>query len=143
MTARCPALQMFLDAAFDAHNCLSTAPQAPLAPGDQSETGNTHAVAGYAMEPAPRLRPSRLYARDGRVNASVACELTAAFRALEPALEWRRRSSHDDTASANFIDGHANATIMGTGGFEARDDVWLGISRYAPCHAAGDGQFAR
>ena len=123
MTARFPALQMFLDAAFDAYDCLSTAPQARCSlqetrarlepptpsrdtPGSRLPVCAHLALALAAAEGMPALR-----------------ELTAAFRAIEPALEWRRRSSHGGTASANFIDGHANATIVGPGGFEARDDV--------------------
>ena len=55
-----------------------------------------------------------------------------AFRAIEPALEWQRRAAFDETASANFAEGHANAMILGPGGLESRDDLWLGVSLMAP-----------
>lgn len=58
--------------------------------------------------------------------------LVEAFRAIEPDLEWVRRASHDETASANFADGHANAMILGPAGLENRSDVWLGASLLAP-----------
>jgi Dimethlysulfonioproprionate lyase len=52
--------------------------------------------------------------------------------AIEPSLEWRRRASFDETASANFVDGHANAMILGPAGLEHRNDVWIGASLIAP-----------
>lgn len=54
-----------------------------------------------------------------------------AFARLEPHLTWRRRSG-GPTASENFDDGHANAMLAGPGGFEERDDVWIGASLMAP-----------
>ena len=58
--------------------------------------------------------------------------LIDAFRAIEPEREWVRRSSYDATASANFVEGHANAMILGPAGLENRRDVWLGASLLAP-----------
>jgi hypothetical protein len=58
--------------------------------------------------------------------------LLAAFRTIEPSLEWQRRASFDETASANFADGHANAMIIGPAGLEHRDDLWIGASLMAP-----------
>ena len=58
--------------------------------------------------------------------------LVDAFRAVEPALEWRRRAAFDETASTNFAEGHANAMILGPGGLETREDLWLGVSLMAP-----------
>jgi hypothetical protein len=54
------------------------------------------------------------------------------FKAIEPDLEWVRRASYDETASANFVDGHANAMILGPAGLEPRRDVWFGVSLLAP-----------
>ena len=42
--------------------------------------------------------------------------LIEGFKAIEPELQWRRRTQYDDTASENFVDGHANAMIIGPGG---------------------------
>ena len=58
--------------------------------------------------------------------------LVKSFIALEPNLTWTRRSQSDHTASANFVDGHANALIIGPNGYEVRDDVWVGVSLLAP-----------
>lgn len=54
------------------------------------------------------------------------------FRAVEPFLAWRRRTGCDGSASANFLEGHANAMIVGPGGLEERRDVWLGVTLMAP-----------
>lgn len=35
-------------------------------------------------------------------------------------------------ASSNFRDGHANAMILGPGGLEDRNDLWLGVTLMAP-----------
>lgn len=64
----------------------------------------------------------------GKTHAALA----ASFAALEPHLTWTRRPKWDHTASANFVDGHANALIVGPQAFEARDDVWVGASLLAP-----------
>ena len=58
-------------------------------------------------------------------------DLVAAFRDIEPSLQWRRRSA-DASASDNFTDGHANVLIFGPGGLEDRRDVWLGATLMAP-----------
>jgi hypothetical protein len=57
--------------------------------------------------------------------------LAAAFAALEGQLRWARRASasiHEQT----FWNGHANAVILGPGGLEARDDLWVGVTVMAP-----------
>ncbi len=58
--------------------------------------------------------------------------LADAFGALEPRLFWRRRPSSVPTASGNWVDGHANAVIVGAGGLEQRDDLYIGVSLLAP-----------
>lgn len=54
------------------------------------------------------------------------------FETLEPLLEWKWRSTYDNSASANFLMSHANALIVGPGGLEDRSDVWLGATLMAP-----------
>jgi hypothetical protein len=54
-----------------------------------------------------------------------------AFAAIEPALAWVRRSD-GPRSSPNFMDGHANALVVGPGGLEQREDVWVGVSLLAP-----------
>jgi quercetin dioxygenase-like cupin family protein len=50
--------------------------------------------------------------------------LLEAFGAIEPQLQWRRRES----CAGN----HANAMLIGPGGLEERNDVWVGVSLLAP-----------
>ena len=55
------------------------------------------------------------------------------FKAIEPSLQWARRPTFEPTtASDNFVQGHANAMIIGPSGLEDRQDVWLGVSLMAP-----------
>lgn len=54
------------------------------------------------------------------------------FKAIEPLLEWRPKSNPAQSASSNFSDGHANAMILGPGGIEDRNDLWLGVTLMAP-----------
>lgn len=53
------------------------------------------------------------------------------LRPLLPHIAWKRRQgSHN--ASENFMDGHATGMIIGPGGAEDRDDVWIGLTIMAP-----------
>lgn len=58
--------------------------------------------------------------------------LIEGFKGIEPMLEWHRRTKYDHTASDNFVDGHANAMIIGPGGLEERSDLWIGVTLMAP-----------
>ena len=58
--------------------------------------------------------------------------LVAAFASIECRLTWRRRDVSHPSASANCLDGHANAMVVGPGGLEQREDVWVGVSLLAP-----------
>lgn len=57
--------------------------------------------------------------------------LARAFSRIESLLTWGRRASADP-ANLAFWDGHANAVILGPGGLEERDDVWVGVTVMAP-----------
>lgn len=62
---------------------------------------------------------------------SLLPELASAFAEIEAGLRWYRRN----TAAAvgqPFFDGHANAMLVGPGGIEERDDVWVGATVMAP-----------
>jgi hypothetical protein len=52
-----------------------------------------------------------------------------ALAALAPRLRWKPRASATDPA---FRDAHANATVLGPGGIEEREDVWIGVTLMAP-----------
>jgi quercetin dioxygenase-like cupin family protein len=57
--------------------------------------------------------------------------LADAFAMIEPQLGWKVRpgaEAHGET----FLNGHANATIVGSEGLEIRSDVWIGVSLMAP-----------
>ena len=64
-------------------------------------------------------------------EASPLPELAAAFSALEGRLTWQRRKGADPADEA-FFHGHANAMLIGPGGLEQRDDVWVGCTLMAP-----------
>lgn len=129
---RDPALQAFTDAVLAAFAEVAPCPEA---------RASLDRIAAALAEPAPRReRPgSRLPACD-HLDVALAVpqprpslgRLVAAFRAIAPDLEWVRRASYDETASANFVDGHANTMILGPAGLENRRDVWLGASLLAP-----------
>jgi len=59
-----------------------------------------------------------------------ATPLHGAFRAIEPALTWycRKGGGGDD----RFRSCHANATLVGPGGIEPREDLWIGVTLMAP-----------
>lgn len=63
-------------------------------------------------------------------NSSIV-DHAQALHALAPQLAWWHRP---DAArwGMPFATGHANATVIGKGGLEERDDVWVGISLVAP-----------
>ena len=111
-----PALQVFTDAALAA--------LAGVAPGPEARTSLQRIAAALATPAARRERPGSRLPVCAHLDAALAIEtgraplrrLIDAFRAFEPDLEWVRRASHDESASANFVDGHANAMILGPPG---------------------------
>lgn len=128
---RSPELQRFLDVALGALG--------QLAPGHEAQASLKRITAA-----AGRIEPQR----DEPGSRQPVCEhldpmldslsahpdlgpLARAFRAVEPALDWRPRSTNE-TASANFPTSHANAVFVGPGGIEHRNDIWIGVSLMAP-----------
>ena len=126
-------LQSFTDAALAAFREVAPRPEA---------LASLERVAHALATPAPRRdrSGSRLPVCEHHLDAALAVKterpslqrLIETFRAIEPDLEWVRRASFDETASANFVDGHANAMILGPAGLENRKDVWFGVSLLAP-----------
>jgi quercetin dioxygenase-like cupin family protein len=57
--------------------------------------------------------------------------LAGAFAAIEPQLNWKVRSGAE-AHGEQFLNGHANATIIGSEGLEIRSDIWVGVSLMAP-----------
>lgn len=129
---RDPRLQRFTGAILAAYDSRLPGPDAAASLGR---------IAGALATPAPRRgRPGSRLPVCAHLDAALAVEfgdptlaaLGDAFRTVEPDLEWVRRTAWDETASANFPDGHANAMILGPAGLENRADVWLGVSLLAP-----------
>jgi hypothetical protein len=54
-----------------------------------------------------------------------------AFRQLSPRLAWYRRKNAE-LAGKVFMDGHANAVLIGEDGLERRSDIQIGVSLMAP-----------
>lgn len=134
MTGRSAGLQSFIDAAAVAFagravgqrslasvSCCFSALDAERAPG--AGAGSRLAVCNAHLDAV--TDPARF--RDDDL-----ARLVEAFRCIEPALEWERRSVRGLVAEDTFSDGHANAMIVGPRGLERRTDVWLGVSLLAP-----------
>jgi len=86
------------------------------------------------------IEPSRLPACDAPLatalgqlaaNPSPLPGLGAAFAALESGLHWYRRKNAEAVGQP-FVDGHANAVLIGPDGIEQRDDVLVGVTVMAP-----------
>lgn len=132
MEQRHPALQEFLDSL---HAVLATDATVPAARSSVTriftalETPvQARTDGGVRLPVCAHLDAALATAR--KASASLA-RIADAFAELEPHLEWRRRAGGPN-ASANFDDGHANAVLAGPGGFEPREDVWIGVSLMAP-----------
>jgi Dimethlysulfonioproprionate lyase len=61
---------------------------------------------------------------------SPATPLLELFRAIEPGLAWYRRKG--DAGDDKFRACHANAMLVGPGGLESREDLWVGVTLMAP-----------
>jgi quercetin dioxygenase-like cupin family protein len=57
--------------------------------------------------------------------------LADGFAGIEPQLGWKIRAGAE-MQGERFVNGHANATIIGPEGLEIRNDVWIGVSLLAP-----------
>jgi hypothetical protein len=132
MPQRSEVLQSFVDTAAAAFDQFAQAREARRAiPQIFSALG----AAGAARSGAGSRLPVCAHLETALAidtSHQVLHRLVERFRSLEPLLVWRRRSSSDSTASDNYGDGHANAMIIGPGGLEDRQDVWLGASLLAP-----------
>lgn len=132
MTHRSEALQSFVDAAFAAFVHFVRAPQ--------SRRSILQIFSALEAPGTERAGPGRRLPVCSHLGAALSVEMkdeplhrfADRFEAIEPSLEWRRRSNCDGSESENFFEGHANAMIVGPGGLEQRRDVWLGVTLMAP-----------
>lgn len=132
MVRRSDGLQLFVDAAFEAFDHFAR---------DADSRRSIRQIFAALKQPANERADARfrlpVCSYLGSVLATAAIQpdlraLVARFGAIEPVLEWTRRPKYDSSASDNFMDGHANAMIVGPRGLEDRNDVWIGVSLLAP-----------
>ncbi|CCE99366.1 dimethylsulfoniopropionate lyase [Sinorhizobium fredii] len=132
MSDRSEALQSFLDASLAAYDQFAQAPESRRSVGQ---------IFSALEEPgAQRSGPGGRLPVCSHLDTALAIEteheslrrLVDQFKAIEPQLEWRRRTNPDSSASDNFEVGHANAMIVGPGGLEDRRDLWFGVTLMAP-----------
>lgn len=131
--ARSDALQSFLDTAFVAFDQFAKdlrARQSVMQIFAHLETPQTErANIGKRLPVCTRYFGKVLAEKSEHPSLN---NLIERFETLEPLLEWKWRSTYDNSASANFLMSHANTLIVGPGGLEERSDVWLGATLMAP-----------
>jgi quercetin dioxygenase-like cupin family protein len=83
----------------------------------------------------PEILPAQQYLARALDNATSGptdiADVAAAFRQVSPRLAWSRRKNAE-AAGRVFMDGHANASIIGEAGLERRSDIHIGASLMAP-----------
>ncbi|WFU47569.1 dimethylsulfoniopropionate lyase [Sinorhizobium terangae] len=132
MAGRSEALQSFVDAALTAFDQFARAPE--------SRRSIRRIFSALEVPGPQRSGPGSRLPVCAQLDAALAVEteygslrrLIDRFKAIEPLLEWRRRSNNDGSESVNFFEGHANAMIIGPGGLEDRRDLWIGVTLMAP-----------
>ncbi len=130
---RSDALSRFLDAARDT---LFALVETGTPAGDAAERifgaleASTGTIVPSEAEAPPACRHLDAALERAREVVSIA-SLAAAFSDLTPELAWSRRPGAEAHGAA-FSEGHANALIVGPGGFEQREDVLVGASLVAP-----------
>jgi hypothetical protein len=125
MASRNPNLQAVLDLL-----CRSVA-------ADAARSADTDRVLGIVEDRLPAIPDGEL-AKTEPIRFSVcalldqvlapATPLHMAFQAIAPDLTWYRRPGGD----ARFQESHANTMLVGPGGLEPRDDLWIGATLMAP-----------
>ena len=132
MTERSENLQFFVDAAFAAFDQFAKAPEArrsiPQIFTLLEQSGPEREGPGRRLPVCKNLdEVLPIDTSEPALQRLVEC-----FKAIEPSLEWRQRTKCDGTESENFLDGHANAMIIGPGGLEERSDLWIGVTLMMP-----------
>ncbi len=130
---RAAGLQRVVDAAAAAFAGAEMSVPAKVALGRVIERLTTvrPAVAGRAEDlPVLALLPQAVANLQGRGDSLSALGLAVAD--LAPNLPWTTRKIVGPTASVGFDRAHANAVLIGPGGLEPREDVWVGLSLMAP-----------
>lgn len=93
-------------------------------------------AAGPAGTATPQRLPVCAFLQDAvataRTGSAALARLADSFLEIEPYLQWARRATGGPFANANWLDGHANATIIGSNGLESRSGLQIGVSLMAP-----------
>jgi len=134
MVSRSPDLQVFLSAAEAAvsQSCRGAGPVAAVA--DRIFTALQVPSASAAQPRSGRLPVCRhldIALDHARSQPDPIGPLASAFAAIEQGLGWKTRAGAE-AQGEQFLNGHANATIVGSEGLEIRPDVWIGVSLMAP-----------
>ncbi|MFN4142468.1 dimethylsulfonioproprionate lyase family protein [Aestuariivirga sp.] len=133
MTARDLNLQLVLDLSRDA--ILGGAGERPAAAARRvferlaARTGVSGAVEAGRL-PVCHHHLDAAYAGMAALPSPMP-ELASAFAAVEARLRWTKRKGVSPQDQP-FESGHANTTLIGRGGIEERDDVWVGATVMAP-----------
>jgi quercetin dioxygenase-like cupin family protein len=120
---RSTALQDFLSA-------CEIALQRVTGPG--AEVAN-EVVARWQQPMPSEPKPARLPVCDWIAPALAAQDsaLARSFARIEGQLAWGRRKTADPS-NLPFWNGHGNAVVLGPGGLEERNDLWVGATVMAP-----------
>jgi Dimethlysulfonioproprionate lyase len=73
------------------------------------------------------LPPSANGTGNARALQGAVGALADAFDVIERQLHWKIRAGAE-TQGESFLNGHANATIVGSEGLAIRRDVWIGVT---------------
>lgn len=126
------ALQRFLDAAAAAVSAAAAPGSAPGRAAREVFDRARSSAGSASLAKAERLPVcSHLDTALAGAGATAVSAVAGAFRQIEPALRWYRRSTADPNDLV-FWNGHVNAVILGPGGIEERSDIWIGVSLMAP-----------
>ncbi len=127
---RSPELQSFLASAEDAIHRRSGSDDRVQLAAQRIFTSLTTASTCAGQQKAARL-PVCDHLPRAMEEARAVGSVADAFAGIEPQLTWKRRDGAERQGEA-FLNGHANATIVGPEGIEIRRDVWIGVSLMAP-----------
>lgn len=125
------ALQNFIDATLGVMTAFAIVPEA------QRALGGIRPAASRVAPPSgrkPGHQPACRHLEAGLAQSAAdprLAPLVAAFRAAEPLLEWTTDPPSGDSPEGD-PENYAEITIFGPGGYEERDDIWLGLSLLAP-----------
>jgi hypothetical protein len=133
MPDRNPLLQEFLTSVAEVFGTIALGHEAA---GTIDRIGGALQTKSRAGSQTANRLPVCRHLDDALATARAASpalgRVTDAFAALAPSLTWTRRPTGGPFASDNWPEGHANATIVGSGALEDREDLIIGVSLLAP-----------